>query len=88
VLVTDDPVNPRHYAYFGEFAAVYVIPRWGLGFELGNALKYIQRAGKKPGEDEVTDLKKAVWYINRRIHLIDPTEPDPAAPQPVQPWEE
>jgi len=79
-LQQDDPVNPRHYADLGQYAAVHVIPKWGLGFELGNAIKYIQRAGKKPGESEVRDLKKAVWYINRRIHLLDPeNEPDPAA---------
>ena len=73
-----DPVNARHYADLGEYSAIHIIPKWGLGFELGNALKYIQRAGKKPGESEVTDLKKAVWYINRRIHLLDSLEPDPA----------
>ena len=75
-----DPVNPKHYADLGEYSAVHIIPKWKLGFEVGNALKYIQRAGSKPGESEVTDLKKAVWYLNRRIHLLDPSnEPDPAA---------
>lgn len=76
----DDPVNPRHYADLGEFAAVHIIPRWGLGFELGNALKYIQRAGRKAGASEIEDLKKAAWYVQRRIYLLDPeNEPDPAA---------
>ena len=32
---------------------------------LGNAIKYISRAGKK--EDYVTDLKKAIWYLEREI---------------------
>lgn len=74
-----DPVNPVHYADLGVYSAVHVIARWGAGFCVGNALKYIQRAGKKAGESEVTDLKKAVWYLRRRIHELDAREPDPAA---------
>ena len=74
-----DQVKPAHYADLGFYAASHVIPEWELGFELGNALKYIQRAGKKPGVDAVVDLKKAKWYIERQIHLLDPdNEPDPA----------
>jgi hypothetical protein len=75
----DDKVNPKHYASLGLYSAVHVIEKWKLGFCLGNALKYIQRAGSKPGESEVVDLKKAVWYIQRHIHELDPSEPDPAA---------
>jgi hypothetical protein len=75
----DDPINPNHYKRLGDFSAIHVLVKWNLGFELGNALKYIQRAGTKPGASEVDDLKKAVWYINRKIHLLDPNEPDPAA---------
>lgn len=74
----NDPVNPNHYKDLGEFSAVHIIPKWGLGFELGTALKYLQRAGKKDGEPEVQDLKKAIWYILRHIHLLDSNEPDPA----------
>jgi hypothetical protein len=36
-----------------------------LGFSLGNAVKYILRAGKKG--DAIQDLRKAVWYLNREI---------------------
>jgi hypothetical protein len=85
----DDAVNPRHYADFGIHSAVYIIRVWNrlraaagvepVSFNVGNALKYIQRAGFKPGEAELVDLKKAVWYLNNRIHELDPTnEPDPA----------
>lgn len=74
-----DPVNPRHYADLGEYSAVHVIQKWKKGFNDGNALKYIQRAGTKPGESEVVDLKKAVWYLQRKIFELDPSEPDPAA---------
>lgn len=77
--VLHDPVNPRHYADLGEYSALHVLERWGLDFHTGNALKYIQRAGNKASEPEVRDLKKAVWYLQRKIHLLDPSEPDPAA---------
>lgn len=42
-----------------------VIEDWLLGFHLGNAVKYIARAGKKG--DRLEDLKKAAWYLNREI---------------------
>lgn len=77
-----DPVNPPHYRDLGEFSAVHIVPKWGLGYETGQAVKYIQRAGKKPGESEIQDLKKAIWYLRRKVHLLDPdNEPDPAAPR-------
>lgn len=74
-----DNVNPEHYRRLGEYSAVHVVAKWGLSYCLGNALKYVQRAGTKPGATTVEDLKKAVWYLNREIHLLDPSEPDPAA---------
>lgn len=36
-----------------------------MGFCLGNAIKYIWRAGLK--DDEIEDLEKAIWYIQREI---------------------
>lgn len=85
----DDKVNPKHYADLGEYSAVHIIRVWNrfrkaigaaeVGFNIGNALKYIQRAGIKPGEDEIVDLKKAIWYLQNRIHEVDPSEKDPAA---------
>lgn len=38
-----------------------------FNFNLGSALKYIWRCGRKPGIDPVEDLKKAVWYLQREI---------------------
>ena len=79
MAVKDDPVNPNHYRSLGLWSALHVVERWGLGFHLGQAVKYIQRAGKKKGESEIVDLKKAVWYIQRHIYLLDPeNEFDPA----------
>ena len=39
----------------------------GLGFHLGNAVKYISRAGKKDKSKEAEDIKKAIWYLNRYL---------------------
>ncbi len=61
----DDAVNHPHH-YGGEdnvYEAIKVIDAWGLGFSLGNALKYISRAGKK-SENGYQDIQKAAWYLN------------------------
>lgn len=76
--MADDPMNPNHYKMYGNYSALHVIEKWALGFHLGQTLKYIQRAGIKPGESMVTDLLKAKWYLARQIHLLDPSQPDPA----------
>lgn len=61
-----DPVNhPPHYA--GALPPIDAIEAWGLGFHLGNAVKYIARAGRKAGADPVEDLEKARWYLDREI---------------------
>jgi hypothetical protein len=44
-----------------------VIEAWDLDFHLGNTVKYISRAGKKNPEKELEDLKKASWYLQRKI---------------------
>lgn len=44
----DDAVNhPSHYAEGREYEPIDVILDWGLGFNLGNTVKYISRAGRK-----------------------------------------
>lgn len=65
----NDPVErPAHYS-FGRFEVIDVIEDWGLGFHLGNVVKYVARAPHK-GE-EVQDLKKALWYLQRHIKLTE-----------------
>lgn len=58
--------HPAHYNS-GGIEVIDVIEDWGLGFCLGNALKYICRAGRKTN-DPTEDLKKAQWYIRRAMH--------------------
>jgi hypothetical protein len=58
--------HPDHYGGADNpYEAIKVIEAWGLGFCLGNAIKYISRAGKKG--DALEDLKKAQWYLDREI---------------------
>lgn len=59
--------HPPHYGGADNpYEAIKVIEAWTLGFHLGNAVKYISRAGKKNG-DACEDLRKARWYLDREI---------------------
>lgn len=60
--------HPNHYGgKDNPYEAIKVIEAWKLGFCLGNTVKYISRAGKKETDKELQDLKKALWYLQRRI---------------------
>ena len=65
----DDPVNhPKHYT--SEICGVEcidVVEHWS--FNIGNATKYLWRAGKKG--DLIEDLKKAMWYVAREIARLE-----------------
>lgn len=69
---TPDHINhPSHYGGNSTYEAVNVIEAWGLGWHCGSAVKYIARAGKKPNNPELQDLKKARWYIDRKIAQLE-----------------
>ena len=57
--------NPPHYAQLAPHEPIDVIERWGLGFCLGNVVKYIARAGRKGSA--LDDLRKARVYLDRDI---------------------
>ena len=60
-----DAVNhPSHYND-GRYEVIEFIEDYGVGFHVGNAIKYISRAGKKDPSKEIQDLDKAVWYLTR-----------------------
>lgn len=64
--------HPAHYGgKENPYEAIKVIEAWGLGFCLGNTVKYISRAGKKDAAKLVEDLKKAKWYLEREIANIE-----------------
>lgn len=64
-----DPVNhPAHYNQ-GKIEVAEFIEDKKLGWHLGNATKYICRAGLKDPNKFVQDLEKAIWYIRRKIEV-------------------
>lgn len=69
--VKKEEVNhPDHYLQSTGFEVIDVIEAWDLNFCLGNAVKYIARAGIKNPEKKKQDLEKAVWYIERVISSL------------------
>lgn len=71
IVATDEPINdavnhPSHYTS-GKIEVIEYIEDQKLPYHLGNAIKYISRAGKKDPSKEVEDLEKAIWYIRRYI---------------------
>lgn len=62
--------HPSHYN-FGKIEVIDFIEDQKLGFHLGNAIKYICRAGKKDPKKTREDLDKAIWYINRYKRTIE-----------------
>lgn len=73
-----DMINPDHYKGDRKYEPIAVIEDWGLNYRLGNAVKYLSRNGRKPGEDPREGLRKAIWYIEREIAALD--SPSPYAP--------
>jgi hypothetical protein len=64
--------HPDHYGgKNNQYEAIKVINAWNYDkdFYLGNAVKYLSRAGKK--DDTIQDLKKAIWYIEQKIVLLE-----------------
>jgi hypothetical protein len=66
-----DLVNhPPHYsAHPSGVECIRIAEHYN--FCVGNAIKYLWRAGLKEGTDPVEDLKKAAWYVNREIERIE-----------------
>ena len=68
-MIENDPVNhPSHYTY-GNIECIDYIEDKDFNFNLGNAIKYVTRAGHKI--DAIEDLRKAVFYINREIAKLE-----------------
>lgn len=68
---TKEQVNhPKHYNT-GKFEVIDVIEDWQVDFHIGNVIKYVSRAGRKTDDTEIQDLKKALWYLQRKIDLLE-----------------
>lgn len=75
--MTVDLINrPPHYITESGIEVIDVIERYGFGesFHLGNAVKYLLRAGRKGNRKQ--DLEKALYYLNRFDGLDEPTWPE------------
>lgn len=80
IFPINDPVNhPSHYTSHPSGIECIEVTRH-MNFNIGNAVKYLWRAGLKtdytdrhmvPTDKTIEDLKKAVWYINDQIALIE-----------------
>ena len=68
----EDLVNhPNHYGGKNNpYEAIKITEAYNLNFHLGNAIKYILRAGKKHNASPTQDLEKAVWYLERHLENL------------------
>jgi hypothetical protein len=64
--------HPEHYGGGDNpYEVIKIIENLEMDFHLGNTFKYIVRAGKKETDKELQDLKKALWYLDRKIQLLE-----------------
>lgn len=63
--------HPEHYTKHPSGVECIQITEH-MNFNLGNAIKYVWRAGSKG--DAIEDLRKAAWYLNREIERLTKTE--------------
>lgn len=64
----DNITHPAHYCEGRIYEPKDVIRNWGLNFNLGSAVKYISRAGRK--DDIIQDLQKAKQFIEFEIEAL------------------
>jgi hypothetical protein len=77
-------VGPAHYRR-GFIEVWDFIHDQGLNYFLGNAIKYVCRAGYK--ESKVQDLQKAIHYLQKELELTNAAslhQPDPVSEPPIQ----
>ena len=66
--------HPTHYnAHPTGIECITIVEH--MGFNLGNAIKYIWRHGLKVGESAAADLRKAAWYIDRERQRLRGVKP-------------
>lgn len=67
--------HPQHYQFGDDntYEVVNVCEAWGLDEDayLFNVVKYVARAGKKDVNKEIEDLKKARFYLDRKIQNLE-----------------
>ena len=72
-LTADEPSSavdhPQHYHAKSGVEVIDAIEAWGLGFCLGNVVKYVARSSHKGNARE--DLQKALWYLTHELAKYD-----------------
>jgi hypothetical protein len=67
--------HPSHYQYGknNEYEVIKVCEEWDLDKDayIFNVVKYVARAGKKDSTKELEDLKKAAFYLDRKIKNLE-----------------
>lgn len=68
----NNKINHPSYYNSGSIETIEIIKNqgWTEGFCLGNAIKYITRAGKKNAFTKIEDLEKAKWYLSYYINFL------------------
>ena len=66
----DNVNHPKHYTSDPSGVECIEIARH-RNFNIGNALKYLWRAGLKDGNSDIQDLQKAIWYIQDEIKRLE-----------------
>lgn len=75
-MINNPVTHPSHYTS-GKIEVIDFITDQNLDFCLGNVVKYISRAGKKEEkgktifEKELEDLKKARFYLDYKIKILE-----------------
>jgi hypothetical protein len=75
IKMNNEMVNhPNHYGgKDNNYEVIKVSEAWGLDKDayLFNVVKYVARAGKKDSSREIEDLKKAAFYLDRKIKNLE-----------------
>lgn len=67
--MSDSVEHPAHYTQHPSGVECIQVTEH-MNFCVGNAVKYLWRAGLKEGVDAIEDLRKAAWYVNREIERL------------------
>lgn len=70
IFGNDNVNHPSHYTD-GSIEVIDYIEDKKLNYHLGNVVKYVSRAGKKDASKTIEDLKKARWYLDRYITILE-----------------
>lgn len=60
--------HPKHYN-MGKYECIDVLEDWKLDYHEASAVAYVCRAKHKG--DYVKDIKKAIWYLERKLKLME-----------------